>query len=58
LAHREKPQKKKSGIKPAFADPVPPDGPPGAHAASSSVVGPRTGEEEGIIPSQAGLEAL
>jgi hypothetical protein len=32
--------------------------PPGAHAASSSVVGPRTGEAEGIIPSQAGLEVF
>jgi len=38
--------------------PAPPEGPPGAHAASSSVVGPRTGEAEGIIPSQTGAEVF
>lgn len=49
---------KKSGSKPAFARPISPNGPPGAHAASSSVVGPRTGEAEGIIPSQTGSGCL
>ncbi|MFS8048486.1 hypothetical protein [Rhizobium sp. BR 314] len=49
-------KKQKKRALPALVDLVPKGGPPGAHAASSSVVGPRTGEAEGIIPSQAGLK--
>jgi len=52
----ENPEKQKKRAWPAFVDPAPRGGPPGAHAASSSVVGPRTGEAEGIIPSPAGLK--